>query len=167
VLALVAGAAVLFFARRAREARRQRERERNAGRQSDEPLPPPAALEADDGPDLSRGRIVAIDGAAGGQAFEFGTVPLRIGWAPDCDVRVPRSDDVAPQHALIWAREGKLMLRHIGGQRHRTTVGGRSVDWLILDEGDEFAVGKQRFRAEHAAAGQGRSAEPVAPSGAP
>jgi hypothetical protein len=40
-----------------------------------------------------------------------------------------------------------MMLRHTGGMRP-TTVNGRAVDWLILDDGDVFAIGPYVYRAE-------------------
>jgi hypothetical protein len=94
------------------------------------------------------GRVIALDGSAGGRAYDFASVPLRIGSANDSDVRIEASPDVAPRHAAIWMRDRKIMLRHTGGSRRPTYVGGQSVDLVILEDGDEFVIGPHKFRAE-------------------
>jgi pSer/pThr/pTyr-binding forkhead associated (FHA) protein len=75
-------------------------------------------------------------------------VPLRIGSATDSDVRVPASPDVAPRHAAIYMRDRKIVLRHTGGSRRPTFVGGQAIELVILEDGDEFMVGPHKFRAE-------------------
>ena len=94
------------------------------------------------------GRLVALDPAEPGRTFDFASTPLRIGSGPECEVRLPSSADVAPQHALVWMKDGKIMLRHVGGVRRGTLSNGQPVEWVILDGGDEFAVGQHRYRAE-------------------
>jgi len=154
VAAVVGGGVVVQ--RRMRAARAQRQREVHAGRVSDEPLPPPAPGALPEAPELL-GRIVALNGDAAGTAYEFGEVPIVIGSDAAATVRLPRGADVAPRHAQVWVRDGKMMLRHTGGSRP-TMVGGRQVDWVILDPGDEFTIGGMRFRAEVAS---GRAAPSV------
>jgi hypothetical protein len=92
------------------------------------------------------GRLIAL--GEGRRAYEFGSVPLRIGSATDSDVRIAASPDVAPRHAAIYMRDRKITLRHTGGSRRPTFVGGQAVDLVILDDGDEFIVGSYKFRAE-------------------
>ncbi len=94
------------------------------------------------------GRLIALDGDADGVAYDFTSTPLLIGSGHECQVRVARAPEVAPKHASLWMRDGKIMLRHTGGPRRPTLVAGRPVEWLILDHGDEFAVGTQRYRVE-------------------
>jgi VWFA-related protein len=146
-------ALVLFVAGRAR--RRERERARRAGKHSDAPVPTPVAvpmLTSDDR--RPSGRIIELHTNGTPRAFEVSGVPLTIGSSARCNVRVEPTADVAPEHAMVWARDGKLMLRHVGGARRKTTVDARPVDWLILDDGDEFAVGPYRYRAERLAEGE-------------
>ena len=49
---------------------------------------------------------------------------------------------------MIWVKDQKIMLRHVGGPRRSTLAGGRPVDWVTLEDGEEFSVGPHRFRAE-------------------
>jgi VWFA-related protein len=152
IVAIVVAALVallgFLLVRRMRASRRRQQNEATAGRQSDEPVPAPRAELRDDPTDRTRGRITELNGDGAGRSFEFGTVPLSIGSAARCTVRLAQAPDVAPEHALIWAKGGKLMLRHVGGPRRRTLVASKPVDWVILDDGDEFAIGTHRYRAE-------------------
>jgi hypothetical protein len=45
-------------------------------------------------------------------------------------------------------RDGKIMLRHRAPGRRPTLVAGKPVDWVILEHGDEFTIGRYRFRVE-------------------
>jgi hypothetical protein len=145
--AVVVGAVAVFAVRRLDAGRRQRERERDAGRQSDEAVPQPLpGVPFAQAPDRLA-RVSVLSGADAGASWEFGTVPIVFGSDRDADVRLERSRDVAPKHALLWVREGKIMLRHTGGVR-QTFSAGRPVDWLILEEGDEFSIGPYVYRVE-------------------
>jgi VWFA-related protein len=93
------------------------------------------------------GRLILLDGSPP-PAYDFTSAPLRIGSGHDCEVRLPPSPEVAPRHAAVWMRDGKIMLRHTGGSRRPTLVNGRPSDWIILEHGDEFVVGPHRFRVE-------------------
>lgn len=137
-----------FFAvRRAAAARRQRERERHSGRQSDEPVPPPRDAPIAPARPTSAGRLVAIAGEHAGVTFELGDVPLIVGSDASAALRLAPSRDVAPRHASIWMRDGKVTLRHTGG-RHPTYVEGRPVDLVVLEPGDEITIGANRFVVE-------------------
>jgi len=110
-----------------------------------QPLPQvPGAVVAEG--DHGEGRLISMNGD--GATFDFTSTPLRIGSGQECEVRVPPAADVAPRHAAIWMRDRKIMLRHTGGARRPTFVAGRPVEWLILEPGDEFAIGTQRWRVE-------------------
>jgi hypothetical protein len=144
---LVVGVVALLLMRRAAAARRQRLREQGAGRQSETPLPPPIpgapVAHAHD----ERAAVCGVSGDLAGHTFHFGGTPLVFGTDPKADVRLGRSREVAPRHAMLWVRDGKIMLRHTGGAR-QTLSAGRPVDWLILEEGDEFSIGPHRWRIE-------------------
>ena len=71
-----------------------------------------------------------------------------IGSGRDCAVRLDPSPLVATHHAVVWIKDGKIMLRHVGGPWRSTKVADRPVNWVILENGDEFTVGEQTFRAE-------------------
>ena len=97
--------------------------------------------------DHGAGRLIALDGAVP-QSYEFTSTPLRIGSGSECEVRLAASPEVASRHAVIWMKDGKIMLRHPAGPRRPTLVAGRPIEWIILDPGDEFTVGGQRFQLE-------------------
>jgi VWFA-related protein len=146
-VAAALGAGAFFAVRRVNERRQQRDRERDAGRQSDEDMPAPLP-----GTPLStaperHARVATLTGEHAGATVQFGAVPIVLGSASDADVRIARSREVAPKHAMLWVREGKIMLRHTGGVR-QTLSGGRPVDWLILEDGDEFSIGPHAYRVE-------------------
>jgi VWFA-related protein len=104
----------------------------------------PGTIIADD--DDGAGRLVALD--LDGVTRDFTSVPIKIGTGTDCDLRLPAAPEIAGRHAVVWMRDGKIMLRHTGGGRRPTLVSGRPVDWVILEDGDEFSIGAHRFRAE-------------------
>lgn len=93
-------------------------------------------------------RLVSLDGGDDGGVV-FGREPLVIGSSLQAGVRVAATADVAPMHALVWVKDGKIMLRHTGGGARRTSVDGRPIDWVILEDGDVFAIGPHRYRVEH------------------
>jgi hypothetical protein len=144
--AVVGGVGMVVY-RRASARRRQRERDKHAGRQSDEAVPQQAPGVVMEAREDERARVVALSGEHEGTAFEFGSTPIVFGSDPGAQVRLTRSYEVAPRHAQLWIRGGKIMLRHTGGSRP-TISGGRAVEWVILEEGDEFAIGTGRYRVE-------------------
>ncbi len=110
-------------------------------------VPPPVpgvAASADNG----TGRLIELNGATPAHTYTFASAPISIGSEEACDVHVPRRADIAARHALVWIKDGKIILRHVGGPRRPTLIGGRPVQWVTLDEGDEFTVGPHRYRAE-------------------
>jgi hypothetical protein len=153
---LIVGAAVgavllaalgLFAVRRIAARRRQRARERDAGRQSDAPVPAPLPGAPIERAEDRTAAVSALTGEAAGRTVEFGALPITLGSDEHADVRIPRSREVAPRHAMLWVREGRIMLRHTGGVR-QTLVSGRPVDWLILEDGDEFSIAGHHYRVE-------------------
>jgi VWFA-related protein len=92
------------------------------------------------------GRLTLLSDARG--SVDLTATPVSIGSDAGCAVRLPASTAVAPQHAMIWVKDQKIMLRHVGGPRRTTIVSGRPVDWVTLEDGDEFSVGPHHFRAE-------------------
>jgi hypothetical protein len=153
VVAIAAGAAaaaicvVALFIRYVSRSRAQRRRDRAAGRKSDQPLPelPEAVGDAVVAPSAQATLIELAAGEA--VAYPVGDVPLVIGSDAQADLRIEASRDVAPRHASLWLNDGRITLRHTGGMRP-TLVDGRPIEVVILEDGDEFAIGHHRFRAE-------------------
>jgi VWFA-related protein len=96
--------------------------------------------------DPATGRLTLL-GEPGG-SVDLTATPVSIGSDAGCTVRLPLSAAVAPRHAMIWVKDQKIMLRHVGGPRRSTLAAGRPVDWVTLEDGEEFSVGPHRFRAE-------------------
>ncbi|MEX2227430.1 MAG: VWA domain-containing protein [Dehalococcoidia bacterium] len=141
------GVVVVVAVRQLRSRREQRERDRVAGQQSDQGVPPPFPGAPFEHAPERHARVSAVSGDQAGTSVAFGSIPIVIGSDKQADVRLASSREVAPKHALLWVREGKIMLRHTGGVR-QTLSAGRPVDWLILEDGDEFSIGPYHYRVE-------------------
>lgn len=96
--------------------------------------------------DAATAWLVSLSGNGSDARVRFGGEPLTIGSAPDAAVRVVASPDVAGVHAQVWMKDGKIMLRHLASGARRTTVDGRPVEWVILEDGDVFVVGTHKWR---------------------
>lgn len=81
--------------------------------------------------------------------FEITATPLTIGSDPASSVVLEASANVAYRHALVWMRGERIMLRHVGGAMKKTVVGGKAIDWVALDDGDEIAIGPHVLQAQH------------------
>lgn len=105
---------------------------------------PPAPRRNPELPATSIGtlRVLEADG-------EIMTVVLRdgmvyaVGSAPDADVRLPAAADVAPEHARLTVRRGRVLFHHIaaGMDSH---VNGERVIWAVLEPGDTLRIGAYR-----------------------
>jgi VWFA-related protein len=148
VVVLAVVALVLLRVMRRRRTLRAQERITAENPQLARKLGVPAAVAPEVAPNGAehQGRLLALDRP--GTEVRFGERPVTIGYDASCEVRVERTGEVAPRHAQVWMRDGKMMLRHIGGARRTTLVGGRPVEWVILEDGDEVRLGPWRWRAE-------------------
>jgi pSer/pThr/pTyr-binding forkhead associated (FHA) protein len=79
-----------------------------------------------------------------GDEYTLGKEAIVIGSASECTI-VLAGDGIAPEHARIWRREGKFLLHHVGGLSRKTYVSGQEADWVVLESGDEVAIGAHRF----------------------
>jgi VWFA-related protein len=142
ILLLVA----VWLVRGALQRRAQRERDRHAGRVSGESIPAARETRVVE-PVRSSGSIELLRFTTDGdsQACEVTDTPLTIGSAVEADIRLANDESVAPRHATVWLGEGRLRLRHVGGARP-TLFEGRPIDVIILERGDEFVIGRARFR---------------------
>mgnify|MGYP000311040804 CR=1 FL=1 len=76
--------------------------------------------------------------------FAIGPEPQTIGWAEDCQIRLPEAPGFAPEHARVWLQEARLILHHLAPGT-TTLVNGEPVVWASVGEGDEFKVGPYVF----------------------
>jgi len=110
--------------------------------------PPPVAEWA--GPEAPSARLVVVEGPDAGQSVELGGQAVTIGADADCALRLSDAGGlVGGHHARVWLREGSFMLHHLD-RRLTTSVGERTVDWAVLEDGDEIVIGPHRLRFEAA-----------------
>lgn len=79
------------------------------------------------------------------QPFEVSGTPVTVGTNSGCAIRLPPAPSVAPEHARIWFRDGRVMVHHIA-PGYLTRVGDKQVIWASLGAGDEVAIGPHVLR---------------------
>jgi hypothetical protein len=82
---------------------------------------------------------------AGDQEYELGLEPAVIGSSSEICTIVLTGDGIAPEHARVWYRQGRFLLHHVGGLSRKTYVSGQEADWVVLESGDEVAIGPHRL----------------------
>ncbi len=76
-------------------------------------------------------------------SFAIPQEPVLIGSSDECRLQLPQADGIAPLHARIWWKDGRVMFHDLG--HGTTTVNGNSVRWASLSEGDVLTVGPYTF----------------------
>jgi VWFA-related protein len=108
--------------------------------------PPPVAEWA--GPEAPSARLVVIEGPDAGESVDLGEQAVTLGSDADCALRLSDAGgQVGGRHARVWLREGCFMLHHLD-RRLTTRIGERTVDWAVLEPGDEIVIGPHRLRFE-------------------
>ena len=96
---------------------------------------------------LAKARLTVVDGPDRGATVSFSGEAATLGSDADCTLRLSYVEGtVAGRQARIWLREGRFMLHHLAGRRATTLVGGQSVTWVVLEDGDEVVIGPHRVR---------------------
>lgn len=80
----------------------------------------------------------------GGIHASLGEDPVTIGFGRDCSLELPNGSDQHHERARIWRRDGRYMLHNLS-RIGNLTVGGRPATWVILEDGDEIAIGPTRL----------------------
>lgn len=99
-----------------------------------EPEPPPQTAR-----EIVRATLTLAPPASGA-SYALGREPVTVGFSADCDVRLRDGQADRWERVRIWPREGRYML-HTLSRRGTVLVGGRSVEWAVLEEGDEIQLG--------------------------
>jgi S1-C subfamily serine protease len=76
--------------------------------------------------------------ASGNREIALGRLPATIGSSEEADVRVP---DVAPRHAVVFERDGDVVLLDSGSPQG-TFLAGEEVQEAVLRDGDVFELGR-------------------------
>jgi hypothetical protein len=90
---------------------------------------------------------IVLDSAVGARRVRVSQAPLRVGSDRDCDLVLPAGVDVAAEHAVIWERQGTLLLHVVAGGGE-CLVNGRPATWASLDDGDVIRIGETELRIE-------------------
>jgi hypothetical protein len=69
-----------------------------------------------------------------------GIAPISLGSDATCSLALDAAPGVAPVHARIWTRDGRVMLHHVA-EGEPTLVNGQPVEWAVLQDGDRLAIG--------------------------
>lgn len=71
--------------------------------------------------------------------------PVTIGSSPECGLRLPGADGLAPEHARIWSRDGRAMIHHLA-RGLETRLNGRPTEWAAIAGGDVIELGPWSIR---------------------
>jgi VWFA-related protein len=99
-------------------------------------------------------KLIIVGGPDAGREFPVGTTPLSIGSAEWCDVAFPDEEGmIGAEEARAWVHQDKLMFHKLT-RLSLLASDGVTGGWLILENGDEVAVGRHRLRFEALPSGQ-------------
>lgn len=110
----------------------------------DEPLPTPSPEPAEE----PVAKLVMVGGPNAGQEFPVGMKPVSIGAADWCGIALSDKDGrIGPEEARAWVHQDKLIFHKLTRLSILASEGATG-GWLILEHGDEIAVGPHRMRFE-------------------
>lgn len=99
-------------------------------------------------PEEPLGRIVGVGGALDGRSFPVGATPLIVGAGYRCHVRLPvEATDASTEEARLWVRRGRLMYHRVA-RLQAVPEEYPGPEWLVIDVGEQFEVGRQAFLFE-------------------
>jgi VWFA-related protein len=94
------------------------------------------------------GVMIAVQGPDATRSARIGREPATIGSVESNQLQLPDSTGrVAPVHARIWSRDGKLVFHQLSASTP-TLMAGKAVDWVTLAPGDEVEIGPYRLRVQ-------------------
>jgi curved DNA-binding protein CbpA len=135
--------------------RRQQEEQSKVGELPDERLLRYAASSAaspqaaEQAPELlSPARLILEHPDSGRQVIGLGERPVMLGGDASCDIRLTAEPGkVADKHAQIWFAGDRFVI-HSLDQLCPTMIGGQTVNWAVLEDGDDIQIGDHRLRFE-------------------
>jgi Ca-activated chloride channel family protein len=117
-----------------------RKRERDGA-----PLWPEEPEPSEPQPSAQPGYLRIVSGPSSGTEFAVGASPVSIGTGHRCRIKLedPEGEQIGPEHARAWVRDGHLMLHELRRLSALGPMGGR---WAILVPGDNFSIGPYTFQ---------------------
>jgi VWFA-related protein len=105
------------------------------------PMPQGAALAP-----VTPAELVVSGGPLAGLRVRVAGEPVTIGTGDECRVVLPPDGNATERrYARVWHRDGRFMLHRLA-RGQSVTMEGRPVQWVVLEPGDEFAIGPHLFR---------------------
>ena len=91
-------------------------------------------------------RLIVETGPQAGEVIELLDEPVTLGADDGCTLRLGDGEGrVAAEHARIWRRRGRFIIRQLGGQPC-ILVDGRPIPWALLEDGDRIEIGEHVLR---------------------
>lgn len=109
--------------------------------------PHPAQVEAPAALERIEAYLV-LESAVGRRRVPIQTVPISIGSHPNCELVLSADLGIAPQHALIWQRDGVILIHVIAPRAAACLVNDFPMTWASLEDGDVILLGDARFLIE-------------------
>lgn len=71
--------------------------------------------------------------------------PLTIGSDPECNLVLPSTMGLAPEHAHVWQRDGTILIHVVTQRPAACLVNNEPMTWASLEDGDVILLGDARF----------------------
>jgi pSer/pThr/pTyr-binding forkhead associated (FHA) protein len=89
-------------------------------------------------------KLKVLKGSNAGKEVRIPTPECLIGRGPDCHLR-PKSEAISRRHAMIFAQEGKILIRDLGSRNGTYVNGDKIAEERVLQSGDRLQFGPLAF----------------------
>jgi hypothetical protein len=108
-------------------------------------------------------RLIVESGPQRGAILDLRGEPVTLGTDEGCALRLLGDGArMEGQHAQIWPRQGRFIIRQLGHQP-QVRVDGRAMAWAVLEDGDRIEIGAHVLRFHVVGPGR-RPSRPGAPT---
>lgn len=94
---------------------------------------------------------IVLETENGNRRVPIPATPLTIGSGPECDLVLPATLGLAPEHAHVWQRDGALIIHVVTQRPGACLVNDEPMTWASLEDGDVILLGDARFSIRVAA----------------
>jgi predicted component of type VI protein secretion system len=92
-------------------------------------------------------RLIVETGPQAGAVLELTDEPVTLGADDGCSLRLAdEGGRVAAEHARIWWRQGRFVIRQLVGGHPCIVVEGQAIPWALLEDGDRIEIGEHVLR---------------------